>query len=152
MIVIVDVLISAGDITVPNTGSAGFTPVLQADDSLVEVDIPARIGDRVSCGISAMRTGADSIDVAVMVGDTQVRYLSTLGSAAAGDGDVSWYAGGGGPFFLHSTDRGFIVTADDLDGSDVRFALVSNGNGTSIIEGDTNNTYYMKAMNYGSAP
>lgn len=149
---IVDLILTGADITLPNTGGVAWTPVTQGDDSLVEIDIPARVGDRVECGYAGMRTGTDPVDIAVMVGDVQVMYMSTKSAVPAGDGDVAWYASGGGPFFPHGTDRCLTVTDDELDGAVVRFVLVSNGNGTSIVNADANNTFYLKAMNFGPAP
>jgi hypothetical protein len=149
-ITIVDRLISAANIPLP--GGNVWALVVMPDTTLLEVDIPAKVGDRVSCGFAGMRTGADAVDVAVVVGTAQVRYMSTRSAVPASDGDVSWYAAAGGPFFLHSSDRVFTVAAGDLDGTNVRFVVVANGNGAGIIEGDANDTFYLKAMNYGKAP
>lgn len=149
---IVEDRITGGNATCPNTGGASWAVILQADDvTPFEIDIPAAIGDRVEIGISGMRTGEDRIDVAVVVGTTQVRYLATGNATPANDGDVSWYASGGGPFFLNNAPRGLIVEAGDLDGGVVRFCLVSNGDGTSVIEATENDTFYWRAMNYGGA-
>jgi hypothetical protein len=148
----VDRLVTGADITLPDTGGTAWTPVALADTTLLELDLPAKVGDRVSYGYGGMRTGSDSWDAAIMVGDVQVMYLSTKSATPAADGDVSNYAGAGGPFFGHSTDRMVTLTDDLIDGSDVRFVMVSNGNGSSVVEADANNTFYMVAMNYGPAP
>jgi hypothetical protein len=151
-LVIRDRLFTGADITLPNTGGVLWTPVELADTTFLELDIPAKIGDRVTCGYGGGRTGTDPWDITIMVGSDQVMYLSTQSATPAGDGDFSNYSGAGGPFFLHSTDRLTVVTGDLLDGNNVRFVMASNGNGSSTVEADTNNTFYMIAYNYGPAP
>lgn len=148
-IAIVEQRITTGNITCPNTGGAAWTIITKPDTTRLELDIPAAVGNRVRIGISGMRTGSDPIDVAVVVGTTQVRYLATGNATPATDGDVSWYAAGGGPFFLNNSSRGFTVTSADLDGGNVRFCMVSNGGGLSIIEAALTDPFYWYAMNYG---
>jgi hypothetical protein len=148
-VAIVDQHITTGNITCPNTGGVLWTIITKPDTTRLELDLPAAVGNRVQLGVTGMRTGSDSIDVAVVVGTTQVRYLSTGTVTPASDGDVGWYAAGGGPFFLNNSPRGFVVTAGDLDGGNVRFCMVSNGSGLSIIEAATTDPFYWCAMNYG---
>lgn len=141
--------ITDGDIQLTaNTGGVWQIATHADGTTLVELDVPASVGDWVEVDINGMRTGAAAVDVAAVVGASQVRYLATGTSTAAGDGDTGWYASGG-TFFLHGGTRGFTVTSGDLDGGNVRFCLVFKSTGTGAINASSGDTFYWVAKNTG---
>ena len=141
--------ITDGDIQLTaNTGGAWQIATRVDGTTRIELDLPASVGHWVEIDINGMRTGAAAVDVAVVVGSSQVRYLATGTATPAGDGDTGWYASGG-TFFLHGGTRGFTVTSGDLDGGNVRFCLVFKSTGTGAINASTGDTFYWQAKNLG---
>ena len=89
------------------------------------------------------------LDLAVRVGIETAprRYLSTSTATPAFEGDPGWTRGTGyGP---RSGPRGFVVTANDLDGSNVRFCVAVKSNGTGTLFSSANYPFQWRAMNYG---
>lgn len=141
--------ITSGTVNLPNTSGA-WQVVQQVGGAPFEIDIPAAVGDWVELDVNGMRTGANAVDVAVLVGTSPARYLATGTSTPAGDGDSGWYDSGGGPFALHGGARGFTVTSGDLDAGSVRFCLVTKGTGTGTVLAGPDDTYYWCAKNFGA--
>lgn len=139
--------ITSGNVNpLPNTASAwtalaGF-----------ELSIPAAVGDYIDLSLVAMRHiggGAANVmlDVAVRVGSSNVRYLSTGSSTPPTEGDPGWYSatnivGRGGA-------RGFTVTSGDRDGGNVRFVIAVKANGTGILYASNDYPFYWRATNFG---
>lgn len=144
--------ITTGDIPLSSDTGGQWLIATEADAvTLVEIDIAAAVGNFVEIDLNGMRIGTAQVDVAVVVGTTQVRYMATGTNVPAGDGDTGWYDSGGS-FALHGGGRGFVVTANDLDGDTVRFCIVYKSTGTGAINATADNTFYWQAKNYGTLP
>lgn len=138
------VYVTNGTINLPNTAGV-WVEVTEGDNSTpMEIAIPAAVGNRAAIEFNAMRTGSNAIDIAVMVGSQIRRFLSTGTASPALDGDMGWYAQGGS-FALHGGRRSFVVTSNDLDSGHVRFAMVTKGSGTGVIEASADDTFYWEA-------
>lgn len=145
---VADELITSGSINFPNT-SGSWLPVNHADGTTpVELSVTASIGHRIWVGDDGLREAGNAMDYCVMVGSTQQRYLATLTSTPAGDGNVGRYSGGGG-YTPVPGRRSFVVTADDLDGGRVRIAMVSKGTGSGRWFAGADDTFYWWAENAG---
>jgi hypothetical protein len=114
----------------------------------MELQVTAQVGHRVWVSADGLRELGNAFDYCVLVGDVQQRYLATLSTSPAGDGNVGWYSGGGG-FVPLPGRRGFVVTADDLDGGVVRVGMVTKGTGTGRIFGGADDTFYWAIENVG---
>lgn len=128
----------------PNTGGQ-YAPVAG-----FVLSVPAAIGDYVELGLHGMRNVANNVflDAAVITGASTIkRFLSTGTATGPLEGDPGWYLANS--FINQSAPRGFTVTSDDLDGSNVRFAIVCNGNGTGILYASTDYPFYWQAKNLG---
>lgn len=139
--------VTSGDITLPNVGST-WTQV-----SGLTFSLPAAVGDYVWFQPTLMMNppGATFLDVAVKVSTNFVRFASSDAGAPSTDGDPGMYkdaayilAGGG--------VMEFVVESGDLDGSNVVFAIVHKGTGsTSILHASTNYPLRWRAVNFGPA-
>lgn len=119
-----------------------------------ELQLPAVVGDYVEIGVNALRedsTGNSWLDQAVRVGveATPRRYLSTGTVTPAFEGDPGWTRGGAATYAGRSSPRGFVVTENDLDSSNVRFCLAVKSNGTGILHASANYPFHWRAINYG---
>jgi len=128
-LVVVEQRIVSGDVNpLPNTDDA-WLPL-----SGFEIAIPAVVGDWLRLSVRAMRTEGSSgafVDFAVMVGSTIARYLSSGTSSPSTEGDPSWYFAGG--YLNQSGPIGLRVQAGDLDGGQVRFAVVTKSTGSGKL-------------------
>lgn len=135
---------NATDASFPNTGGvwaalAGF-----------ELDLPSAVGHWVEIGVHGMRssTSSVSIDVAVIVGTSLVRYLSTGTSTPGFEGDPGWYWSSGS-FSTQSAARGFVVASGDLDGGNVRFVIACKASGSGTLYSSTSYPFYWVAKDLG---
>lgn len=140
--------ITDGDILLTTNTAGAWAIATRTGGGRVEIDVPASVGHWVEIGINGMRTGAAAVDVAVVVGTSQVRYLASGTGVPANDGDTGWYAAGGA-FFTHGGTRGFTVTGGDLDGANVRLCLVFKSTGTGTINATAGDPFYWVARNIG---
>lgn len=142
--------IVSGDVNpLPNTASA-WAPLAG-----FVLAIPAAVGDYVELSVNAMRHnggGNAFLDQGVLVGTGPGvirRFLSSGGAVAAIQGDPGWYFPGGN-VTPRSAPRGFTVTANDLDGTDVRFCIAVNTSGAlGILYAGVTYPFYWRAINYG---
>lgn len=137
------VIANPGDATLPNSPAtwvavAGF-----------ELSIPAAIDDEVELLWNAMRNNNASavLDAAVIVGSDIRRFGASNSSTPALEGNPAWYHTN--TFTSHSGGFDFKVTANDLDGSNVRFVVVCKSNGTGTLFSSTNYPFRWRALNYG---
>lgn len=136
--------VTTGNISLPDT--SGTWAVLSG----LELAIPAAVGDDVQLGVHAMRsdTPGSFVDVAVVVGSTPVRFLSSGTATPAVEGDPGWYPGG---FVGQSAPRGFAVAPGDRDGGNVRFVVVAKAAGTGTVYASAAYPFYWQADNRGPA-
>lgn len=145
--------ITSGNIPL-NTGTNTWGP-LQGSPTLT---IPAAVGDYVNLEANAFRqTGANQyVDMGVVVASQMRRYLGsgTTGTPAAQDpsyeGDSALYHSAGVP--SRSAGRGFVVTANDRDGSGnvvFAFAVRSTGAGSPLLLASVANPLDWRASNWG---
>lgn len=115
-----------------------------------ELAIPAAVGDYVDIGAHGMRSATSTafLDIAVAVGSTLARYMATGTATPAPEGDPGWYIDGGFP--PQSAGRGFTVTADDLDGGQVRFVVAVKAQGTGTLHASVSYPFHWRTMNFGS--
>jgi hypothetical protein len=142
-LVIEEDVITSGNVTFPAT--AGAWAIM----AFPEIAIAAAVGDRVDISAHGMRsqTAGAWLDVAVIVGTTIVRYMSTMTSSPSLEGDPGWYPAVN---FQNSTAlRGFTVTANDLDGDEVRFMMVANSGGGGTLFSSTDYPFHWRAQNSG---
>lgn len=131
--------------TLPDTSSAW------AVVSGFSLSIPAVIGDWVDLGVHAMRsaTATASLDIAVVVSGTIVRYLATGTSTPALEGDPGWYLSNS--FIGQSAPRGFTVASGDLDAGNVVFKLVAKTSAAAgTVHASSDYPFYWVAKNHGS--
>jgi hypothetical protein len=139
--------ITTGNVSpLPNTAGgwqalSGFT-----------LSLPAAVGDWVELGLQAMRSDASNafVDVAVKVGSSLVRYLGSGTSTPLVEGDPAWYPDPAAEYLSQSVARGFTVTADDLDGTNVVFVVAVKANGTGVFYASSDFPFYWCAKNFGS--
>lgn len=135
---------NASDATLPNT--AGVWQALSG----FELDLPASVGQWVEIGVHAMRSNTSSafLDIAVIVGTTLVRYLSS-GTATPGiEGDPGFYFSNG--FTGQSAGRGFIAGVGDIDTGTVRFVVAVKAQGAGTLYSSTSYPFYWAAKNLGA--
>lgn len=135
---------NASDTSLPNTSGAW-----QALSGF-ELDLPSAVGHWVEIGVHGMRsdTSSASIDVAVIVGTSLVRFLSSGTNTPGVEGDPGWYWSTGS-FSTQSAGRGFVVTSGDLDGSNVRFVIAIKAAGSGTLYSSTNYPFYWVAKDLG---
>jgi hypothetical protein len=127
--------VTSGDINpLPDTGGV-WQQLIQADAATpFELAIAAKVGDDVEIGVHAMRGSQSNsayVDVGVMVGTAIVRFLAGGSVTPGSEGDPGWYPQA--TFCTQSATRGFKVTSGDLDGGNVRFALVVKAAGAGVL-------------------
>lgn len=114
------------------------------------LSIPAAAGDWVELGVHAMRsaTATASLDIAVVVAGSIVRYLATGTSTPALEGDPGWYLSNS--FVGQSAARGFTVISGDLDAGSVVFKLVAKTSAAAgTVHASSNYPFYWVAKNHG---
>lgn len=136
---------TTGDITATNVGSTWT----QAGSLLCPV--PAAAGDYLLFIPSLMvnPAGVTHVDIAVKVGAAFVRFASSGDATSALEGDPGLY---GDPTYslVNGGVMDFVVTADDVSGGNVTFAVVYMGTGTStIIHASANYPFRWRAINFG---
>jgi hypothetical protein len=135
--------ITTGNVTIPNTGGtwtalAGF-----------ELSIPAAVGDYVDIGASFFLRpdgGTPFMDIGVIVGSSIVRAMSSGTATPAVEGMPAWY-----PTLTFRTNpapMGFTVTAPDLDGGNIRWAIITNGNGVGLLFASVAGPFYWRSFNW----
>ncbi len=147
---IVEARITSGNVTFPNTAGAWAKP---GDATGLPVDFRLTLpncqaGDWVEIGMRGMRSDTTSafLDLAVQVGTSIVRYLTTGTATPPFEGDTSWYPGAA--FRGQSAPAGFIVTPGDLDGSQVRFVLTNRSAGAGTLYANTNYPFWWVAKRW----
>lgn len=137
------IIANGSDLTLPNTGSAW-----QALSGL-EIDLPANIGDYVELEFNAMRNSNANafLDVAVIVGSSLVRYGANNTNSPAVEGNPAFYTQSS--FIGHAGVFDFSVTADDLDGGNVRFVMACKASGSGTLFDSTNYPFRWRAFNHG---
>lgn len=129
----------------PNTSSAwalltGFS-----------LSIPAAVGDYVEVGGHGMRTATStaSLDIAVSVSGSPVRYLTTGTSTPATEGDPGFYFSAS--LVSMACARGFTVVSGDLDSGNVVFKVVLKSSAAAgTLHASTTYPFYWRAINYGA--
>lgn len=114
------------------------------------LSIPAAVGDWVQLGVHAMRsaTATASLDVAVVVSGTIVRYLASGTSTPALEGDPGFYLSSS--FVGQSAPRGFIAVSGDLDSGNVVFRLVAKTSAAAgTVFASSSYPFYWAAENKG---
>jgi hypothetical protein len=145
-IVVRQAWIVSGD-TSPLPNTAGAWQILAG----YELTIPAAVGDYVELSASGLRldtTGNSWLDLAVRVGSSVARYLSSGGVSPSFEGDPGWTRGTG--YAPRSGPRGFTVVSGDRDGGNVRFCFAVKSNGTGTLLSSANYPLYWRAINYGA--
>lgn len=137
------IIAGVSDTTLPNTAG------VWAAVSGFEIAIPAAVDDEVELLWNAMRNNNANalIDVAVLVGSELRRFGANNGAAAALEGNPAFYHTN--TFTGHSGGFDFKVTANDLDGSNVRFVVACKGNGSGTLYSSTSYPFRWRAINYG---
>lgn len=136
--------IKTGNVTLPNTLGvwlplAGF-----------ELVIPAAVGDYVEIGTEFFLNppgGSGFLDVGVIVGASVVRYMSSGTGTPAIEGMPGWYPTVS--FRTVFSPMGFVVTAPDLDGGNVRWVMASLSDGTGTLFASNNGPFYWRSFNWG---
>lgn len=137
--------IKTGNVTLPNTAAA-WLPL-----SGFELQIPAAVGDYVDIGTEFFLNppgGSGFLDVAVIVGSTLVRFMSSGTGTPAIEGMPGWYPTVS--FRTVFSPMGFVVTAPDLDGGNVRWVMASLSDGTGTLFASTNGPFYWRSFNWGA--
>ena len=114
--------------------------------------LPAAIGDYVEFSLlSAMwDPGASFLDLAVIVGGSAVRYLSSGTSTPAIEGAPPFYAD---PQTYHNYGPTFEfeVESGDLSGGNVTVGFMTRGDGGGTLFASTDYPLRWRALNYGPA-
>jgi hypothetical protein len=135
-------IVTAGDITLPNTSGAWALLT-----GIPELTIPAVVGSELEVLVHAMRsyTGSGYLDVVVVTGATPTvqRYLSTGTSTPAIEGDPGWYAQAS--FMPQSSGRSFTVASGDLDAGNVRLRIAVKAAGSGVLYASGNYPYQWSA-------
>lgn len=137
--------ISSGNFAFVNNGNNVWTPTAG-----VELSIPAEVGDYVdiSASFAVLFDGGSFLDLAVIVGSTIVRYMSNDLADGADEGMIQLYPassikGYPGPM-------GFTVTADDLDGGNVRWVLAQmSTTGLGHVYANPGGHFFWRSINWG---
>ncbi|WP_394621272.1 hypothetical protein JNUCC0626_19905 [Lentzea sp. JNUCC 0626] len=142
--------ITTGNVSpLPDTNGAWSYP---GDATGLPVDfaleLPAAAGDWVELGVHAMKSDNTQafLDVAVMVGPTVVRHLSTGTATPAVEGDPAWYPP---PFRGICTSRGFLVGTEHLTDGTVQFVLANKSAGAGVLYASPSFPFYWCARNLG---
>ena len=138
--------ITTGNVTFPNT-----TPTWTINATLNAPQIPAAIGDTVEVGITALFGFSASafIDIAVITGvSTIARYMGSGTSSPLLEGNPGLYPTSSS-FTRALSPQSFVVEAADLDGGNVRFALVSRAAGAGQAFANTNYPFAWLVKNLG---
>lgn len=147
--------VTSGDLPIPDTGGGWPGGTWVPLTGLAELVVPAAIGDYIEASYNCLREGIQSwsMDLAVVTGGgpTIQRYLSTGSGTPAVAGDPGGYPGDASTFLGHPGALGFIVEAGDLDGGNVRIAVVvmGSGAGTRSIRATANYPFYRQVKNHG---
>lgn len=143
----VQAYLSAGNVNL-NTATSSWA-VLSGSPTL---SIPAAVGDRIGFDASIGRQANSNLymDIGVVVSGTIRRWLgngSTVTPDASYEGDIALYHTN---VPARSGERRFVVTSNDLDGSNVVFAIVARsiGSGSALVLMSTANPGYWQATNY----
>lgn len=136
--------IKTGNVTLPNTAAA-WLPLAG-----FELQMPAVVGDYVdiSTEFFMLPNTGSFLDIAVIVGTTLVRYMSSGTGTPAVEGLPGYYPDLA--FRTNASSMGFTVTAPDLDGANVRWVMVSNSNGLGTLFASTNGPFYWRSLNMGA--
>lgn len=141
---------TSGNITAPNT-SGGWQILVDGSSNPIQVSIPAQSGEWVEISINGMTTTTASIslDVGVIVGSSIVRYLASGTSTPLLEGDPGLYPQ---PVSFNPTgygSKGLVVAPGDLDGSNLRLAMVIKAAGQGTFFASSTYPFYMRALNLG---
>jgi hypothetical protein len=142
--------ITTGNITFPDTLGA-WQALRDSGNNTLEVSIPAQVGDWVELALTGMYspTGTTKVDIAIMVGSSLVRFLSTFTATPAVEGDPSLYQQPQNFRTFGYSGKGFVVTSGDRDGANVRFVVATLASGTGTFYASNNYPFYMRALNMG---
>jgi hypothetical protein len=137
--------IKTGNVTFPNTAAA-WLPLAG-----FELSIPAAVGDYVEIGAEFFIDPASTTpftDIGVIVGSTIVRFMSSGTGTAAVEGMPGFYPTAS--FRTVFSPMGFVVTAPDLDGGNVRWVVATNSAGTGTLFASTAGPFYWRTFNWGA--
>ncbi len=144
---VVQKLIETGNTVAPSTGG-GWNILPQ-----YSVSIPAAVGDYVELLFELMAQPGTSmfLDWAVVKSsDTVIARANSSNSATPKtEGSQSLYSTPS-TFRTAPNPFAFVVEAGDLDGGNVKFALIVKASGTGTIYGDTTYNMELIAKNYGA--
>lgn len=132
---IIEARITSGNVAWPDTAGAWAKPGdaagLPVGFRLTLTDV--QVGDWVEIGVRAMRSDTTSayVELAVQVGSSIVRYLTTGTGSPAFEGDTSWYPNN--TFRTQSAPAGFFVTSGDIDSGQIRFVLANKSAGSGTL-------------------
>lgn len=138
--------VTSGNANLPNTSGA-WQPLTG-----FELAVPAAIGDYLVVEVEGMRNSSESgfLDLAVLVGATLVHYLSTDSAAPAVEGDPAWYPGTSTVHYpAKSGGRDLVVTADHLDGDQVRVVVACKGIGGGVLYASADYPFSWRVTNHG---
>lgn len=141
--------ITTGDVTL--AANAAWTPLAG-----FELVLPAAVGDYVELAVAALfqLIGSDFLDLVVLTGggaNTIARRASTgtAAATAADEGDPGLYPNASGNSFRPTAGPFvFTVAVGDLDGGNVRFALVAKGTGGGKVFASVNYPFRWRAINH----
>ncbi|MGW4641818.1 hypothetical protein ACWEN6_25090 [Sphaerisporangium sp. NPDC004334] len=146
---VVEQRITSGDITLPNT--SGAWQILNQADNItpLAISIAAAAGDYIDISLWGMRshTSGSYLDLAVVVGGSVVRYLSTDSSTPGGEGDPALYPAAA--FHTWPGGRGLDVESGDISSGQVTIAMVVKGAGTGTLFASAAYPWYWRLKNYG---
>ncbi|MGW4639576.1 hypothetical protein ACWEN6_13660 [Sphaerisporangium sp. NPDC004334] len=114
-----------------------------------EISLPAAAGELIEIEPSFMwdpKTGAQILDLAVIVGTSLVRFLSKGGPVPALEGDPSLYPTPG-TYRTSGATKSFVVTPDLLDGGTARVVLATKGPGVGILYASETWPYFWAIKN-----
>jgi hypothetical protein len=138
--------VTTGNITVTNVGSTW------TQAGALAFAIPAVVGDYVLFQPSFMYLPASStsLDIAVKVGASFVRFASTDTAAAAVEGDPTMYFDPGTYRTMGGGVMDVVAEAGDLSGGNITFAVVYKGTGTTAtIYASSDLPFRWRAINFG---
>lgn len=132
-----------------NFGNTSGSWVQVTELGVLHVD--ADPGDYIDTTLTALKSlPSTAVDLAVIVNDNIVRFLSSGTTTPAFDGDIGWeVAGGEGQYLGRPGGRGFTVQVGDLFGPGVDIAVVYKSDGSGSIDASTDYPLYWRVMNFG---
>lgn len=141
---VVQASITTGDVTFPSTSGAW-----QALSGF-EISIAAAVGDYLDLSVHALRSQAPTsyIDLAVIVGSSIVRYITTGTSTAPSEGSPGLYPAN--DFVIYPGPRGFTVASGDRDGANVRVIVACKAAGSGTLFASTTYPFYWRIINFGA--